>query len=89
MRRFNPSHSGSTSASSPASSTIQQMDVQTYFFRRSNMNALGQPRSWTDHLLWHHACTRSTCSCTRRGSLIVRRMRIQGPMHPELGSRWT
>jgi 2-hydroxy-4-carboxymuconate semialdehyde hemiacetal dehydrogenase len=34
---------------------IQQMDVQTYFFRRTNMNALGQPRSWTDHLLWHHA----------------------------------
>ena len=47
--------SGCASGSSPASSTIQQMDVQTYFFRRTNMNALGQPRSWTDHLLWHHA----------------------------------
>ncbi|HZF79389.1 MAG TPA: Gfo/Idh/MocA family oxidoreductase, partial [Rubrivivax sp.] len=54
-RRFNPSHQWLHRKIAAGEFSIQQMDVQTYFFRRSNMNALGQPRSWTDHLLWHHA----------------------------------
>src|SRR5947209_3715518 len=56
VRRFNPSHQWVHNRIKSGELTIQQMDVQTYFFRRTNMNALGQPRSWTDHLLWHHAC---------------------------------
>jgi 2-hydroxy-4-carboxymuconate semialdehyde hemiacetal dehydrogenase len=64
---------------------IQQMDVQTYFFRRSNMNALGQPRSWTDHLLWHHAAHTVDLFAYQAGSPIVQANAIQGPIHPALG----
>src|SRR6204780_3288971 len=55
-RRFNPSHQWIHKRIRAGELKVLQMDVQTYFFRRTNMNALGQPRSWTDHLLWHHAC---------------------------------
>ncbi len=61
------------------------MDVQTYFFRRSNMNALGQPRSWTDHLLWHHAAHTVDLFAYQAGSPIVKANAIQGPIHPGLG----
>jgi len=64
---------------------IQQMDVQTYFFRRTNTNALGQPRSWTDHLLWHHAAHTVDLFQYQTGSPIVAANALQGPMHPELG----
>jgi 2-hydroxy-4-carboxymuconate semialdehyde hemiacetal dehydrogenase len=55
-RRFNPSHQWVHKRIKAGELKVLQMDVQTYFFRRTNMNALGKPRSWTDHLLWHHAC---------------------------------
>ena len=61
------------------------MDVQTYFFRRSNMNALGQPRSWTDHLLWHHAAHTVDLFAYQCGSPVVQANAIQGPIHPSLG----
>jgi 2-hydroxy-4-carboxymuconate semialdehyde hemiacetal dehydrogenase len=61
------------------------MDVQTYFFRRSNMNALGQPRSWTDHLLWHHAAHTVDLFAYQCGSEIVEANALQGPIHPQLG----
>jgi 2-hydroxy-4-carboxymuconate semialdehyde hemiacetal dehydrogenase len=64
---------------------IQQMDVQTYFFRRTNMNALGQPRSWTDHLLWHHAAHTVDLFMYQTGEQVVKANAIQGPQHPELG----
>jgi 2-hydroxy-4-carboxymuconate semialdehyde hemiacetal dehydrogenase len=64
---------------------LQQMDVQTYFFRRSNMNALGQPRSWTDHLLWHHAAHTVDLFAYQARSPIVKANAIQGPIHPALG----
>ena len=78
-RRFNPSHQWVHKRIEAGELKIQQMDVQTYFFRRTNMNALGQPRSWTDHLLWHHAATRLTCSSTRPASTIVAGQRAAGP----------
>ena len=65
--------------------TIQQMDVQTYFFRRTNMNAAGQPRSWTDHLLWHHACHTVDLFQYQTGEVACEVYALQGPMHPELG----
>jgi 2-hydroxy-4-carboxymuconate semialdehyde hemiacetal dehydrogenase len=68
---------------------IQQMDVQTYFFRRTNMNALGQPRSWTDHLLWHHAAHTVDLFAYQARSPIVKANAIQGPIHPTSASRWT
>ena len=69
----------------PIEFAIQQMDVQTYFFRRSNMNALGQPRSWTDHLLWHHAAHTVDLFRYQAGSEIIQANAVQGPIHPELG----
>jgi len=35
---------------------LHHMVVETYFFRRTNLNMHGQPRSWVDNLLWHHGC---------------------------------
>ncbi len=84
-RRFNPSHQYVHRQINAGNFNIQQMDVQTYFFRRSNMNALGQPRSWTDHLLWHHAAHTVDLFAWQCGSPIVRANAVQGPMHPTLG----
>ena len=84
-RRFNPSHQYVHKKIVSGKFNIQQMDVQTYFFRRSNMNALGQPRSWTDHLLWHHAAHTVDLFAYQCGSPIVKANAVQGPIHPTLG----
>jgi 2-hydroxy-4-carboxymuconate semialdehyde hemiacetal dehydrogenase len=84
-RRFNPSHQFVHKKIAAGEFHIQQMDVQTYFFRRSNINALGQPRSWTDHLLWHHAAHTVDLFAYQCGSPIVQSNAIQGPIHPTLG----
>jgi 2-hydroxy-4-carboxymuconate semialdehyde hemiacetal dehydrogenase len=84
-RRFNPSHQWVNKKITAGEFNIQQMDVQTYFFRRTNMNALGQPRSWTDHLLWHHAAHTIDLFTYQVGSPVVKAHAIQGPIHPTLG----
>jgi 2-hydroxy-4-carboxymuconate semialdehyde hemiacetal dehydrogenase len=84
-RRFNPSHQFVHRRIVKDEFHIQQMDVQTYFFRRTNMNALGQARSWTDHLLWHHAAHTVDLFAYQCGSPIVQAHAIQGPIHPNLG----
>jgi 2-hydroxy-4-carboxymuconate semialdehyde hemiacetal dehydrogenase len=84
-RRFNPSHQFVHNKIKAGEFSIQQMDVQTYFFRRSNTNALGQPRSWTDHLLWHHAAHTVDLFQYQTGEKVVKANAIQGPKHPELG----
>jgi len=84
-RRFNPSHQYLRQKITAGELAIQQLDVQTYFFRRTNMNALGQPRSWTDHLLWHHAAHTVDLFQYQTGETVVRANGIQGPKHPELG----
>ncbi len=84
-RRFNPSHQFVRRQIEAGRFSIQQMDVQTYFFRRTNMNALGEPRSWTDHLLWHHAAHTVDLFAYQTGGEIVQANAIQGPIHPELG----
>jgi 2-hydroxy-4-carboxymuconate semialdehyde hemiacetal dehydrogenase len=84
-RRFNPSHQWVRHRIQAGEFNIQQMDVQTYFFRRTNMNALGQPRSWTDHLLWHHACHTVDLFQYQTGETASIARAIQGPMHPTLG----
>ena len=83
-RRFNPSHQYVHNRIKAGEYNIQQMDVQTYFFRRQNINAKGQPRSWTDHLLWHHAAHTVDLFAYQAGP-IVQANAIQGPIHPELG----
>jgi 2-hydroxy-4-carboxymuconate semialdehyde hemiacetal dehydrogenase len=84
-RRFNPSHQYVHNQIKAGKFNIQQMDVQTYFFRRTNMNALGQARSWTDHLLWHHAAHTVDLFAYQCGSPIVKANAVQGPIHPALG----
>ena len=84
-RRFNPSHQYVHQRVEAGRFHLQQMDVQTYYFRRTNMNALGQPRSWTDHLLWHHAAHTVDLFAWQAASPIVRAHAMQGPMHPTLG----
>ncbi|MEP3224745.1 MAG: Gfo/Idh/MocA family oxidoreductase [Parasphingorhabdus sp.] len=83
-RRFNPSHQYVHKQIKAGEYNIQQMDVQTYFFRRKNINAKGQARSWTDHLLWHHAAHTVDLFAYQAGP-IVQANAIQGPIHPELG----
>ena len=84
-RRFNPSHQFVHGKIEAGELNVQQMDVQTYFFRRTNMNALGQPRSWTDHLLWHHAAHTVDLFAYQAGAPIVKANAVEGPIHPELG----
>jgi 2-hydroxy-4-carboxymuconate semialdehyde hemiacetal dehydrogenase len=83
-RRFNPSHQWVHNQIKAGAFNIQQMDVQTYFFRRKNMNAKGEARSWTDHLLWHHAAHTVDLFAYQAGP-IVKANAVQGPIHPELG----
>ena len=84
-RRFNPSHQYVHQQIKAGQFNVFQMDVQTYFFRRTNMNALGQPRSWTDHLLWHHAAHTVDLFAYQAGSPVVKANAIQGLIHPNLG----
>jgi len=84
-RRFNPSHQWVRQRILAGEFNVLQMDVQTYFLRRTNMNALGQPRSWTDHLLWHHAAHTVDLFAYQARSPIVKANAIQGPTHPKLG----
>jgi 2-hydroxy-4-carboxymuconate semialdehyde hemiacetal dehydrogenase len=84
-RRFNPSHQWIHNRIKAGELKIQQMDVQTYFFRRTNTNALGKPRSWTDHLLWHHACHTVDLFQYQNGEQASKAIGVQGPIHPQLG----
>ncbi|MDG2112184.1 MAG: Gfo/Idh/MocA family oxidoreductase [Actinomycetota bacterium] len=84
-RRFNPSHQWVRQQIVAGDFNIQQMDVQTFFFRRTNTNALGQPRSWTDHLLWHHAAHTVDLFAYQTGEEVVAANVLEGPHHPELG----
>lgn len=85
VRRFNPSHQYVHNKITAGEFNIQQMDVQTYFFRRTNMNAKGEPRSWTDHLLWHHACHTIDLFQYQTGEDVAEVHAVQGPKHPDLG----
>src|SRR5713101_4500763 len=84
VRRFNPSHQWVHKRIAKGELKIQQMNVQTYFFRRTNINATGKPRSWTDHLLWHHACHTVDLFQYQTGEIVSDCYAVQGPIHPEL-----
>ncbi len=85
VRRFNPSHQYVHSLITKGALNIQQMDIQTYFFRRKNINAKGEARSWTDHLLWHHSAHSIDLFMYQTGEEISEVYAVQGPKHPELG----
>ncbi|MAQ83039.1 MAG: oxidoreductase [Maritimibacter sp.] len=85
VRRFNPSHQWIHNKIKAGELTVQQMDVQTYFFRRTNTNAKGEARSWTDHLLWHHACHTVDLFQYQTGGQVKDAFGLEGPHHPELG----
>ena len=84
-RRYNPSHQWVHNKIQAGELKIQQMDVQTYFFRRTNLNAEGEPRSWTDHLLWYHAAHTIDLFQYQTGEKVIAQHAVQGPPHPELG----
>jgi 2-hydroxy-4-carboxymuconate semialdehyde hemiacetal dehydrogenase len=84
-RRFNPSHQWIHKRIQSGELNIQQMDVQTYFFRRKNINAVGEARSWTDHLLWHHAAHTVDLFQYQTGEKVVAVNGVEGPHHPKLG----
>lgn len=84
-RRFNPCHQWIHNKIRAGELTLQHLDAQTFFFRRSNLNAEGRPRSWTDHLLWHHACHTVDLFQYQTGEVASSVQAMQGPMHPELG----
>jgi len=84
-RRFNPSHRWIHQKLRSGKLKLQHLDAQTLFFRRSNLNAEGKPRSWTDHLLWHHACHTVDLFQYQTGEIPSQVQAMQGPMHPELG----
>ncbi len=85
VRRFNPSHQWIRNKIDAGELKVQQMDVQTYFFRRTNMNAKGEARSWTDHLLWHHACHTVDLFQYQTGEVASECFGLEGPHHPDLG----
>ena len=85
VRRFNPSHQWIKNKIDAGELKIQQMDVQTYFFRRTNTNAKGEPRTWTDHLLWHHACHTVDLFQYQTGGKAGQAFGLEGPAHPDLG----
>ena len=85
VRRFNPSHQWINRRIRAGELKIQQFNATTYFFRRSNLNALGQKRNWTDHLLWHHACHAVDLFLYQTGEMPSQLQAMQGPLHPELG----
>lgn len=85
VRRFNPPHQWIHQRVQAGALAIQQMDIQTFFFRRSNLNALGEPRSWTDHLLWHHAAHSIDLFMYQTGEVIKDVYAVAGPVHQELG----
>ena len=84
-RRYNPGHQWIRRRIASGELTLQHLDVQTFFFRRSNINAAGQPRSWTDHLLWHHACHTVDLFQYQTGQVASQVHAMQGPLHPTLG----
>jgi 2-hydroxy-4-carboxymuconate semialdehyde hemiacetal dehydrogenase len=84
-RRFNPSHQWLHKRIKAGELKLQHLVVQTFFFRRTNMNAEGKPRSWTDHLLWHHACHTVDQFHYQTGEITSDLAAFQGPIHPELG----
>ncbi len=84
-RRFNPPHQWLHTKIKAGELNIQQMDVQTYFFRRANINAKGEPRSWTDHLLWHHSAHTVDLFQYQTGEEITTANIVEGPIHPDLG----
>jgi 2-hydroxy-4-carboxymuconate semialdehyde hemiacetal dehydrogenase len=84
-RRFNPSHQWVHQRITAGDLALQHLVVETFFFRRTNTNALGRPRSWTDHLLWHHACHTVDLFQHQTGEVPASVWARQGPPHPELG----
>lgn len=84
-RRYNPGHQWIHQRIASGQLRLQHLDVQTFFFRRTNINLAGQPRSWTDHLLWHHACHTVDLFQYQTGQTAAQVHAMQGPIHPDLG----
>jgi 2-hydroxy-4-carboxymuconate semialdehyde hemiacetal dehydrogenase len=84
-RRFSSPHREIRRRIQEGSFHLYHMVVQTYFFRRTNLNMHGQPRSWVDNLLWHHACHSVDLAYWVLQEPLFDVWGQKGPDHPELG----
>ena len=67
----------------------RHLDCRWFFLRRANVNWEGRQRSWTDNLLWHHACHVVDAALWLLGATeratTVKALGQAGPPHAELG----
>lgn len=63
---------------------LHHIVIQTYFFRRVNINRFGDPRTWKDDLLWHHACHAVDMTRWLLEDDALEVMAQVGPNHPQL-----
>jgi 2-hydroxy-4-carboxymuconate semialdehyde hemiacetal dehydrogenase len=84
-RRFSPTHREIKRRIREGSFHLHHMVVETYFFRRTNLNMHGQPRSWVDNLLWHHGCHSVDIAQWLLDDPNWDVWGQKGPDHPELG----
>ncbi|WP_051231586.1 Gfo/Idh/MocA family oxidoreductase [Stutzerimonas azotifigens] len=84
-RRFSPAHRWLKSRIQVGTFQLHHLVAETYFLRRSNLNMFGQPRTWTDNLLWHHACHSVDLFAWLLESEDFDVQAQQGPVHPVMG----
>lgn len=84
-RRYNPPHQWIRRKVEASEFSIQHLHAQTFFLRRANINALGEPRDWTDHLLWHHAAHTVDLFLHQTNEQIIEANILAGPIDEELG----
>jgi 2-hydroxy-4-carboxymuconate semialdehyde hemiacetal dehydrogenase len=84
-RRFAAPHREIRRRIQEGSFRLHHMIVETYFFRRTNLNMHGQPRSWVDNLLWHHGCHSVDLAYWVLNDPDLEVWGQKGPDHPELG----
>jgi len=84
-RRFSPAHRHLKARIDEGSFVLHHLVAETYFFRRSNLNMHGKPRSWVDNLLWHHACHTIDLFIWLTGDPEPQAFGQAGPRHPVLG----
>jgi 2-hydroxy-4-carboxymuconate semialdehyde hemiacetal dehydrogenase len=84
-RRFNPSHQWIHNSDQGRRAQAAAAGRADVLLPPQNINLEGKPRSWTDHLLWHHACHTVDLFQYQTGETASDVFALQGPKHPELG----
>lgn len=84
-RRFNPGHRWLHRQFESGELVLQHLVAETFFFRRENINANGEPRTWNDHLLWHHACHSVDLFAHQTGAPVAAVQGFAGPVSETMG----